>query len=76
MVDINGMVSEGRLIFNVGTRMGPAATRELGDSLKVHLIRVIEHCMDKFAQTGKSYTPSDFSSVRISQALLDRLQSQ
>ncbi|PWK00007.1 hypothetical protein BC749_103391, partial [Flavobacterium araucananum] len=34
----------------------------------------IEHCSEKVARSETSFTPSDFTSVDISQSLLDRLQ--
>jgi len=48
----------------------------LAAGFKHHLTKVIEHCNGQVSRSETSYTPSDFDSVRISQSLLDRLQSK
>jgi amino acid adenylation domain-containing protein/non-ribosomal peptide synthase protein (TIGR01720 family) len=60
IIDINGLILEGKLRFNVFTQLGETATRQLADSLKSHIITLIEHCQLKLRSQGKGYTPSDF----------------
>jgi non-ribosomal peptide synthase protein (TIGR01720 family) len=74
LININGMSSNGKLGFNVATKLGETITRQLCESFKIHLTKITEHCKEKLEQEGSSYTPSDFGSVRISQTLLDELQ--
>ncbi|MEG4323650.1 condensation domain-containing protein, partial [Microcoleus sp. Aus8_D3] len=76
LVNINGLVSNGKLWFTIVTRLGSDRTVQLRDSLKDHLINIIRHCQDKLEQEGGSYTPSDFNGIGVSQVLLDDLQSQ
>ncbi|MEO5681008.1 MAG: amino acid adenylation domain-containing protein [Chitinophagaceae bacterium] len=75
LVNINGMVSNGKLWFSIVTRLGAATTQQLGECFQTELKRIIDHCKEKLQETGSSYTPSDFKTVSISQALLDQLQT-
>jgi amino acid adenylation domain-containing protein/non-ribosomal peptide synthase protein (TIGR01720 family) len=76
MISINGMISRGKLVFNIVTRLGAAITTQLAAAFKMHLESIIRHCEEKLANEGGSYTPGDFKYVNISQSLLDALQSQ
>ena len=60
LVNINGMVSNGRLAFNISTRLGKEQTKLLSVALKVHLEQIIKHCGDAFDRSGARPTPSDF----------------
>lgn len=62
-VNINGMVTDGRLVFSVATRLGEDVTKQLSDSFKAQLTEIINHCKDKLAREGSSYTPGDFYNV-------------
>ena len=75
VININGAVSNGRLSFSIVTRLGEDITRQLSNSFKRGLTAIIEHCEEKLEQEGSSHTPSDFNLVRISQPLLDRLET-
>ncbi|WKL50105.1 amino acid adenylation domain-containing protein [Flavobacterium pectinovorum] len=75
-ISINGSVNKNELGFSVISRLGEEKTKELTESFKRHLTKVIDHCSEQVAKSEISYTPSDFNSVRISQSLLDRLQSK
>jgi len=74
LIDINGMVSNGKLMFKVATKLGVDTTKRLCCSLTNQLINVIEHCVFAYEEVGISYTPSDFPSAVISQRLLSILQ--
>jgi amino acid adenylation domain-containing protein/non-ribosomal peptide synthase protein (TIGR01720 family) len=74
LININGMVSNGKLKFSITTKVGEQTTLELSNSLKKHLTIVIDHCCEKLEKEGSSYTPSDFKAVQLSQSLLDELQ--
>ena len=76
MVNINGMVNNGKLRFSIVTKLGADATKKLSEDYKIHLTKIINHCIEKIENKGSSYTPSDFKSVKISQSLLDKLQSK
>ena len=76
LISINGMVSEGKLRFSIVTRLGEEVSKQLSKGLRSHLLNVIKHCEEKLENEGASYTPSDFSMIRISQSLLDCLQSK
>ena len=75
-IDINGMVSNGKLGLKIITQLGEETTQQLSDSLKYHLKTIIEHCEQTLEKDGSSYTPSDFKFVRLSQSLLDVLHSE
>jgi non-ribosomal peptide synthase protein (TIGR01720 family) len=74
LININGMISNGKLGFSVITKLGEAMTNQVCESFKIHLVKIIQHCQEKLEGEGTSYTPSDFNSVSISQTLLDELQ--
>ena len=74
IININGMVSNGKIGFSVVTRLGEDITKKLSDSFEDQLTKIINHCNEKLENKEVSYTPSDFKSVRISQSLLDKLQ--
>jgi amino acid adenylation domain-containing protein/non-ribosomal peptide synthase protein (TIGR01720 family) len=76
LININGMVSGGKLCFTVVTRLGDKITQQLGDSLKTHLTGIIHHCEEQLVTVGECYTPSDFKEVSLSQGLLDQLQTR
>jgi len=73
LVNINGMVIGGKMMFSIETKLGEQTTNQICDSFKTHLKKIITHCKKSLDGEESSYTPGDFSSVRISQALLDRL---
>ncbi|MFW0740046.1 condensation domain-containing protein, partial [Flavobacterium sp. T12S277] len=71
LININGSVNKSKLGFSIVSMLGEDMSKELTASFKNHLIKVIEHCSEKVSRSESSYTPSDFTSVRISQSLLD-----
>ena len=75
VVNINGLVSNGRLWFSIITKLGEAVTAELSECFKRHLRDVIVHCGERLDREGGSHTPGDFSTVGISQSLIDELES-
>jgi non-ribosomal peptide synthase protein (TIGR01720 family) len=74
VININGMVHEDKLVFGVVTRLGTDKTERLVASFQAHLKTVTEYCLAQLSEIGSGYTPSDFSTVKISQSLLDKLQ--
>lgn len=76
LININGSTRNGKIGFNIVTKLGFAVTRQFGERLKSSLSEIIQHCEQKFSNEGSSYTSSDFKKVRISQSLLNRLQSE
>jgi amino acid adenylation domain-containing protein/non-ribosomal peptide synthase protein (TIGR01720 family) len=74
IININGDVSNGKLSFSFRTKLGDSTTTHLRDSFKMHLIKIIDLCREGIEKEESGYTPSDFKSVKISQALLDKLQ--
>jgi amino acid adenylation domain-containing protein/non-ribosomal peptide synthase protein (TIGR01720 family) len=75
LININGVVTDGQLSFRVVTKLGLRETTKLAGCFKDQLMRVENHCVEKLARSGSSYTPSDFTTVNISQPLLNRLDS-
>jgi amino acid adenylation domain-containing protein/non-ribosomal peptide synthase protein (TIGR01720 family) len=47
LININGRVSEGKLLFDVMTRLGITQTEKLAERFTNHLTNVIEHCLDQ-----------------------------
>lgn len=76
LITINGRIRNSSLQFYIAARLGQDTTRQLSDSFRTHLTSIIQHCSEKVDNEGTGYTPSDFNSIRISQSLLDRLQSE
>ena len=74
LISINGMVDNGRLWFNIKTKLGVSVSKKLCEGFHAHLIKIIEHCMDKLENKESVHTPSDFKKVQISQSLLEKLQ--
>uniref|UniRef100_UPI00123DC5ED non-ribosomal peptide synthetase n=1 Tax=Francisella sp. SYW-9 TaxID=2610888 RepID=UPI00123DC5ED len=75
VININGIVIEGELRFNVVTQLGKDTTDKLSQSFQANLIRVQEHTQ-QLVEEGKEYhTPSDYGS-NISIGLFDSLQEQ
>ncbi|MDP3748748.1 MAG: amino acid adenylation domain-containing protein, partial [Phenylobacterium sp.] len=70
---MNGLVSDGALEFSISTHVSKQASERVSSLFKKHLEGIIAHCEE---QTVERYTPSDFNTVQISQALLDRLQAE
>ena len=60
LININGMVSQGKLGFSIVTRLGAKTTQQLNNSFELHLRQVIQHCSEKLEQEGSTYTPADF----------------
>ncbi|PYQ55462.1 MAG: hypothetical protein DMF53_28125 [Acidobacteria bacterium] len=59
LVNINGMVADGKLEFTVATRIGSEATARLSNSLREHLVAVAEHCSRNLLQAGDSLAAPD-----------------
>lgn len=76
LININGMVVDGRLNFSIVTQPMILEAQKLADTLEKHLLNIIEHCEKVIAEKAQEYTPSDFTSVSISQPLLDQLQHE
>ncbi|WP_420574204.1 amino acid adenylation domain-containing protein [Kordia sp.] len=74
LININGMVVEGKLRFRIDSKLGSKQTKRFAASFEQHLSAVIKHCLDKIKNKETKHTPSDFSTVTISQNLLDDLQ--
>ena len=75
IININGGIENGKLMFSVESKLGEDTTTKLSKGLKYHLTTIIAHCIDALENEGSSNTPSDFSSINISQELLDKLQN-
>ncbi|WP_420574203.1 amino acid adenylation domain-containing protein [Kordia sp.] len=74
LININGMVVEGKLRFRIDSRLGSKQTKRFAANFEQHLSAVIKHCLDKIKSKETKHTPSDFGTVTISQNLLDNLQ--
>ena len=74
LINIISGVSNKKLQFSVTTRLGKEKTLLLANSLKKHLVNIVEHNTEVLEKGEISFTPSDFSTVSISQELLDKLQ--
>lgn len=74
VININGMVNNGKLSFEIVSKLGEQTTKQLTDRLQHHLTFIIEHCCHKWRTEGSSISPSDFKGPKLSQSLLDRLQ--
>lgn len=66
------MVVEGRMRFNVATRLTKQETQDLVNDFQRRLEEITKHCLDKIENKGEENTPSDFD-VKISQGLLDKI---
>lgn len=75
VININGIVSNGKMGFHIVTKLGAGTTRQVGEILKEELMKIALHCKEKQEKEGSSYTPSDFDSVKISQNLLNAIAS-
>ncbi|MBK2239035.1 condensation domain-containing protein, partial [Francisella philomiragia] len=75
IVNINGMVVDGQLSFNVITQLGQDITDKLSESLENNHKLVQAHTSNLVEQGISHKTPSDYNSD-ISLELLDRLQIQ
>jgi amino acid adenylation domain-containing protein/non-ribosomal peptide synthase protein (TIGR01720 family) len=75
LIKVVGMVSQGKIGFNVVTKLGEGATALLATHFEESLADIIAHCMEKIEKEGGSHTPSDFPNVQISQSLLDKLEN-
>jgi len=74
IININGMVVEGKLSFHIVTTLGQKETDRLSVSLQNFMEEVIFHCEEVIQQGSTQHTPSDFGTVMISQDLLNKLQ--
>ncbi len=74
LVTVNGLVVNGEFSLRIATRFNRATSQRLSRVYKAQLKSIIEHCLERIKTNQCSYTPSDFSSVSISQTLLDELQ--
>ncbi|MDR7132766.1 natural product biosynthesis luciferase-like monooxygenase protein/non-ribosomal peptide synthase protein (TIGR01720 family) [Algoriphagus sp. 4150] len=74
VININGLVHNGKLLFDIRTQFGDKATIEFSNCFKNELVKIIEHCEETLNRIGTSYTPSDFKEVQLSQSLLNELQ--
>ncbi len=76
LIVFNGAVMEEQLEFTIESDLGKELTQELANLFKQSLNEIVDHCVHFVKQHMSDYTPSDFPTVNISQALLDRLQKQ
>lgn len=63
LININGMISNGKLGFSIVTKLGDYITNRLGDNLITHLTQIIKHCTVKFSHGGTSYSEGDFYNI-------------
>ncbi|WP_345027173.1 amino acid adenylation domain-containing protein, partial [Flavivirga jejuensis] len=76
LININGMVTEGRLSFNIVTKLGKDETGAFAKNFQKHLEAVILHCNTQLEGKQTKHTPSDFETVTISESLLDKIQQE
>ncbi len=76
IININGWVLEGELRFSIVTKLGEKNTMALANNFQHNLEEIILHCKDIIDRQVCKYTPSDFSTINISQALLNRISSE
>jgi len=60
LIDITGMVMQGKLQFRIETKLGKRTTQELAKNLQGQLIKVIKHCLLTIKNKKIEYTFSDF----------------
>ena len=74
VLNINGMISDSRLSFSIGSQLSKEKTKLFKTAFKESLEEVVNHCVGNAEKGSLCYTPSDFETVSISRELLDRLQ--
>ncbi|MDP3562806.1 MAG: amino acid adenylation domain-containing protein, partial [Legionellaceae bacterium] len=75
LIDINGLVIDGRLQFSLVMKLEKEVSRQFADTFQKQLIRVTRHCVANVENDQLIHTPHDFSPVQISMAALDKLQA-
>jgi amino acid adenylation domain-containing protein/non-ribosomal peptide synthase protein (TIGR01720 family) len=60
LININGIVSDSKMHFDVVTKLGEETTALLSESFKTNLTKIINHCIDKLEEEGATHTPTDF----------------
>ncbi|MBF0120184.1 MAG: amino acid adenylation domain-containing protein [Desulfobacterales bacterium] len=73
LLNINAILSEGNLIFKIAGKLTEYDLSKFSESLISNLKNIAIDCSEK---RKTEYTPSDFDTVKISQSLLDKLQSK
>ncbi|WP_259065705.1 non-ribosomal peptide synthetase [Mucilaginibacter sp. X4EP1] len=73
LININGAISNGRLQFNVATKLSANTSNLLCESFQSNLSAIINHCKTTFQNEGSYFTPGDFYAVKMSQPLIDKL---
>lgn len=71
LISLNGLIVEGKLQFNIKTKLDRIVANKLGQQWKVQLLRIIDHTV---SQKRCYLTPSDIDNI-LSQEALDKLQS-
>jgi amino acid adenylation domain-containing protein/non-ribosomal peptide synthase protein (TIGR01720 family) len=59
LVNINGMMADGKLELTVAARIGSVATARLSSSFREHLVAVAEYCSRNLLQAGHSLAARD-----------------
>jgi len=65
IININGMVVDGKLGFTVVTQLGQDVTDKLSKSLQRNLITIQKHTSELVEQSKRYYTPSDLKDFRM-----------
>ncbi len=76
LININGLVSEGVLQFNVVTRLSKEVSAYFSQGFETALKRVIGHCVARVLKGESRYTVSDFNTIQINELLLSCLQER
>ena len=75
-IDINGATIDGQLRLQVASYLKPEQTERFSETLHQSLQACLDHCVGQVERGTRTHTPSDFPGTELSQAELDRLQSQ
>ncbi len=74
LLDINGLVQDGKLSFTLNSRLGASLTNEFKLAFKEELAKVLEQAVS-VANMGGIKTPSDYSVKNLSYQRLSRLKN-
>jgi non-ribosomal peptide synthase protein (TIGR01720 family) len=60
IININGLVVDGKLSFNIASKLSKEETQNLASEFKRQLEEITKHCIDKIKAKKIENTPSDF----------------
>lgn len=75
IININGWVIEGQLNFNIVSQLTQLQTDNISQWYQNYLVEILQHCQSVTDNQRYQYTPSDLTTVTLTQSLLDQLQN-